>query len=504
MTIRFGQREPASFEGDVLVVGVFEFKQAGREPTLKALDKATGGLVKEVCTEKTFTGRQGSTLLLHRPAGLKVRRLLLAGLGPAKNAGPESARRLGGMAARAFDGTEFPRPAVALPDLLFDEAGVRACVEGFLIGPGGIGAYKTEKKGGVKPPADPYRGSFKRLTLVNQAKAGSALRKAASVAVIVADGMIVARRLVNEPGNRLTPRALASEARQQGRAAGLSVTVMGEKQIRDKGFHALLAVSRGSSEPPRFVIMRYRPADRKAAARKPLVLVGKGITFDTGGISIKPSKGLEEMKGDMAGAAAVIGAMAAIGRLKPPRPVIGITPICENMISGEATRPGDVIDTYAGKTIEVINTDAEGRLILADALAYAAELKPEGIVNAATLTGACVVALGHVYAGLMGNNPKWEETVRETATAWGEKVWPLPMDPEYDELVESQIADVSNVGKDHPGAITAAKLLEKFVGDVPWAHLDIAGVEWRKEGKPWVGAGPTGFGVRTFVGLALR
>jgi leucyl aminopeptidase len=200
----------------------------------------------------------------------------------------------------------------------------------------------------------------------------------------------------------------------------------------------------------------------------------------------------------------VIGAMTAIGRLKPSRPVIGITPLCENMPSGSATRPGDVISTYAGKSIEVVNTDAEGRLILADGLAYAVEQKPEAIVDIATLTGACVVALGHVYAGLAGNDPDWIETVAGIAGAAGEKVWPMPMDTDYDELVESEIADVRNIGKEPPGMITAAKLLEKFVGDTPWVHLDIAGVEWQKEPRPWSGAGPTAFGVRLFVDLALR
>jgi leucyl aminopeptidase len=212
---------------------------------------------------------------------------------------------------------------------------------------------------------------------------------------------------------------------------------------------------------------------------------------------------MEEMKADMAGAAAVIGAMSVIGRLKPDRPVTGIVPACENMPSGSATRPGDVIKTYSGKTIEVINTDAEGRLILADALAFALEEKPSAIVDVATLTGACIVALGHVYAGLMGNDSDWVEKVRATAAEHGEKAWPLPMDPEYDQLVKSEIADVRNTGKDSPGAITAAKLLEKFTGDTPWAHLDIAGMDWRKEATSWIGAGPTGYGVRTLVALAL-
>ncbi len=492
--------DAADFEGEALVTGAYEAEKPST-PVLRTLDRKTDGLISDVMSGEAFTGKANTTMMLHRPIGLKIRRLVVAGLGPAEEASRETAHRLGGMAARRLMREGVRNVAIEVPESCFDAAGMQACVEGFHLGPGGIDAYQTEE--GRRKRKDPYHGSYARLTLLCPGTITAGMRKGVTVGSAVSEGMILTRRLVNTPGNLMTPVMLASEARRAGRAAGITVTVLNERQIRERGFGGIVAVSQGSAQPPRFIVMRYRPGSKTAAARSPLALVGKGITFDSGGISLKPGKGMEEMKADMAGAAAVIGAMSAIGRIAPDRPVIGIVPACENMPSGSATRPGDVIETYSGKTIEVLNTDAEGRLILADGLAYAVEQKPDAIVDIATLTGACVVALGHVYAGLMGNDEEWVETVRRTALESGEKVWPLPMDAEYDELVKSEIADVRNTGKDQPGAITAAKLLQQFVGDCRWAHLDIAGVKWRKEKTAWVGSGPTGFGVRTFVGLAM-
>ncbi len=501
MKIVLSGTDARTYAGDALVVGMFE--SGGPEPGLvQALDRATVGLIADAISEDGFSGKEGTSVTFHRPHGVKLRRLVLAGLGPKEKAGVESVRRLGGVAARRLTNEGIRHVAVAVPENLGSAAEIQACVEGFLTGAGGIDAYRTGK--GKKKSRDTYHGPYSRLTLLCPGRITTSMRRAATAGESIAEGMILARRLVNTPGNLMTPTVLAREAANACRAAGVPVTVYNEKQIREKGFGGVVAVSQGSAQPARFIVMRYRPTDTRAASRPPLALVGKGITFDSGGISIKPGKGMEEMKADMAGAAAVIGAMAAIGHLKPSRPVIGIVPACENMPSGTATRPGDVIKTLSGKTIEILNTDAEGRLILADALTYAVRQKPDAIVDIATLTGACVVALGHVYAGLMGNDEEWLEQVRRCAADHGEKVWPLPMDAEYDALVKSSIADVRNTGKDQPGAITAAKLLEQFVGDCRWAHLDIAGVQWRKENAAWVGAGPTGFGVRTFVALAMR
>jgi len=490
--------EAVAWRGDALVLGLHSPELTARSLARK-IDSLTGGALAEALRGDSFKAEEGESVLLHAPAGLGVRKLLIVGLGPAEKASTESLRRLCGTAARALARTDTKRVGVIVPETLHSADAVQAGVEGFLIGPGGIGAHRT----GTKTSKDPYRGPFTALTLLFSGPVTRTLRTAAERGEIVAEAMILTRRLVNEPGNLMTPARLATEARRAGREAELGVTVWNRKQIEEHGFGGLLAVTAGSAKPPRFIVMRYTPPGARSR-RAPLALVGKGITFDSGGISIKPGKGMEEMKADMAGAAAVIGAMSAIGRLKPARPVLGIVPTCENMPSGTATRPGDVIRTFSGTTIEILNTDAEGRLILADALAWAVKQKPAAIVDIATLTGSCVVSLGHVYAGLMSNDQTWADTVREVALARGEKVWQLPMDPEYDELVQSDIADVRNTGKDHPGAVTAAKLLEKFVGEVPWVHLDIAGTEWHKKEKPWIGIGPTAFGVRTFVTLALR
>ncbi len=487
------------FRGEALVIGVFE-SETTASPHLSSIDSVTDGLLAGAMTREGFTGRKGETLLIHAPRGMDVSLLLLTGLGPAGTADRETGRMLGGTAARRLRKSGIKVVAIEIREEGADREGIRAVVEGFVTGGGGIDAYKTAKKS----RRDPYRAPYTGLTLLCPGSVTKAMRAGVATGSVVADAMLLTRRLVNTPANLMTPVIMAGEARRACRASGVSCTVLNEKQLRERGFNGLLAVNQGSANPPRMVVMRYRPAEARAASKPPLALVGKGITFDSGGISIKPAKGMGEMKADMAGAAAVIGAMSAIGRLQPSRPVIGITPLCENMPSGSAIRPGDVITSYAGKTIEVVNTDAEGRLILADGLAYAVEQEPEGIVDIATLTGACVTALGHVYAGLAGNDPGWIDTVVSTSRASGEKVWQMPMDSDYDALVESEIADVRNTGKEAPGMITAAKLLEKFVGNTPWVHLDIAGVEWQKESRPWSGPGPTAFGVRLFVDLALR
>lgn len=500
MKITLSRTTPTTYQGEALVVGIYK-STAPDTPQLRELDEITDGLITEAMTGKEFTAEEGDLLILYRPQGLGVRRLLVAGLGKAADASYETCRRLGGMASRTLRQHGVKKVAVMMQEELSDPTAVQACVEGFITGPGEIDAYKTDEK---SKSIDPYRGEYSQLTLLCPGTITFAMRDAAKTGQTVTEGIILARRLVNTPSNLMTPLILAAEARKACRQAGISVSVLNEKQLRDGGFGGILAVSQGSTHPPCLITMRYRPEGERARARPALALIGKGITFDSGGISLKPVKNMEKMKTDMAGAAAVIGAMVSIGRLKPPRPVIGIVPACENMPSGSAVKPGDVIETYGGKTIEIVNTDAEGRLTLADGLSYALEQKPGAMVDIATLTGACVVALGHVYAGLMGNDEQWVETVRETAAAHGEKAWTLPMDREYDALVESNIADVRNTGKEPPDTIAGAKLLEKFAADTPWAHIDIAGMQWQKENTAWMGVGPTGYGVRTMVGLAFK
>jgi leucyl aminopeptidase len=319
---------------------------------------------------------------------------------------------------------------------------------------------------------------------------------------VLGEAQNYARTLVNEPANLLTPLKMADHARQMAEEFGLECEVLDEARMRQLGFGALLGVAQGSAEPPVLIVLKYRPAE--GGAQDHLALVGKGVTFDTGGISIKPSDGMEKMKYDMAGAAAVLGAMRALAQLKPAVAVTGYAPCVENMASHRAQRPGDIVKSYLGKTIEVLNTDAEGRLILADALTYAVRQGATHVVDAATLTGAIAVALGHLYAGVFSNDAKLQERVLAASRAEGERMWPLPMDDDYNDYLKSAFADLPNIGGRYGGSITAAKFMEPFVEKKPWVHLDIAGTAWLDEQKPYMAKGPTGLPVRTFARLAME
>ena len=296
---------------------------------------------------------------------------------------------------------------------------------------------------------------------------------------------------------------MAEHAKQMAEEFGLSYEALDESRMRQLGMGTLLGVSMGSAEPPVMIILRYTPQNQPETTDH-LALIGKGVTFDTGGISIKPSDGMEKMKYDMAGAAAVIGAMRALAQLQPSIPVTAIAPCVENMPGHKAQRPGDIVTTYQGKTVEVLNTDAEGRLILADALTYAARHGCTHLVNAATLTGAIAVALGHHYAGVFSNNEKLQSQVLAASKLEGERMWPFPMDADYKDYLKSAFADIGNIGGRYGGSITAAKFLEEFVEGKPWVHLDIAGVAWLDESKPFLAKGPTGLPVRTFIRLATN
>jgi leucyl aminopeptidase len=325
-----------------------------------------------------------------------------------------------------------------------------------------------------------------------------ALRSAVERGVVIAESQNLARDLINEPANRLTPSGLAERARAVAAESGLECEVLDRDRMRQLGMGALLGVAQGSDEPPVLIVLRYNGE----GSGDHLALVGKGVTFDTGGISIKPADGMEKMKYDMAGGAAVIGAMRAIGRLRPRARVTGFIPAVENHISGRAQRPGDIVTSLSGKTIEVLNTDAEGRLILADALTWALRQGCTHLVDAATLTGAIVVALGHHYIGGFTTDEAFLAKVRGAATAEGERIWPFPLDDDYKDYLKSAFADLPNVGGRPAGAITAAWFLKEFAGDKPWVHLDIAGTAWADDAKPWAAKGPVGVAVRTFVRLA--
>ncbi|MBM3746544.1 MAG: leucyl aminopeptidase, partial [Acidobacteria bacterium] len=364
---------------------------------------------------------------------------------------------------------------------------------GALLGDFEPDQYKTEKKE-TKPVE----------TFIAVAPGGEAtLEELARRAEIIAGAQNYARALVSEPANRMTPSLLAERARALAAEEGLECEVLDQDRMRQLGMGALLGVAQGSAEPPVLIVMRYRPAEAPEPAAH-LGLIGKGVTFDSGGISIKPAENMEKMKYDMAGAAAVLGAMRAIARLRPSIAVTALAPAVENMPSGRAQRPGDIVTTLSGKTVEVINTDAEGRLILADALTYARQLGCTHLVDAATLTGAIVVALGYVYVGVFASDDALRERVLEAARGAGDKLWPMPLDEDYKEQLKSAYADLPNTGGRWGGAVTAAMFLKEFADATPWAHLDIAGTAWLEDAKPYLAKGPSGVPVRTLLQLALR
>jgi leucyl aminopeptidase len=369
-----------------------------------------------------------------------------------------------------------------------------AAVEGVLLANFETSAYQTEKDD-AKPIASV------RLAGVS-AEEETRLKQGIERGQTIAAAQNFARELVNEPANRLTPRVFSERVAAMAGEAGLEVDILDEKRLQELKMGAFLSVARGSEEPPRMVVLSCTPDDWKAE-HAVLGLVGKGVTFDSGGISIKPGQGMEKMKYDMAGAATMVAAMQALAALKPRVKVVAIVPLTENLPSGRAQKPGDVQIAMSGKSIEVVNTDAEGRLVLADALHYARQLGATHLVDAATLTGAVIVALGHVNVGAFTNDQRFLDALLESSRAVGEKFWPLPLDDDYRDNITSSVADIQNVGKGRGGgAINGAMFLKEFVGDTPWIHLDIAGTAWLEEGKLWMSKGPTGVGVRTLVHLA--
>jgi leucyl aminopeptidase len=371
---------------------------------------------------------------------------------------------------------------------------VQSFAEGVTLGQLDTAIYKTDVP-------RPTRISAVTLVLAHQSESIVGLRRAMDRGRTLGESTNCARHLGNQPANVLTPRALADEAHALAAGTSLQVEILDESRIEKLGMGLLLGVARGSAEPPRVIVLRHEP--REASAPMTLGYVGKGVTFDTGGISIKPADGMERMKVDMGGGAAVIAALRALAVLNAPIRVIGIVPASENMPSGRAVKPGDVLTGASGKTVEVVNTDAEGRLLLGDALWYARHLGATHLVDVATLTGACVVALGRGTAGLFGTPDEWVDRVRTAAALAGDRVWHMPLVDEYFDQLKSETADMTNTGGRPAGAITAALFLKQFAGDLPWAHLDIAGTAWMDDAKPWMAKGATGAAVRTLAELAL-
>jgi leucyl aminopeptidase len=442
-----------------------------------------------------FKAEPNETLLLHAPGGLKAARLLVIGLGKAAKLTPHEVRKAAGLAVRFAKPRGLRELAIAAPvaEGLDPKLTVRAMAEGAILGDFDSDTYRSDRKDRsvqsvqIVAPAE-----------MDRAAAEAGLREG----VILAESQNFTRSLVNEPGNRLTPTIFGERAAAMCKEVGLECSVYGADKLRELQMGAFLSVAQGSEEPPALIVMTYEPKNAKAGPV--LGLVGKGITFDSGGISIKPSDSMEKMKYDMAGGAAMIGAMRAIAQLQPAVKVIGIVCASENMPSGKAQKPGDVqiampAPGKPGKAIEIINTDAEGRLVLADGVTYAKQLGATHLIDAATLTGAVGVALGMINGGAFSNDEETYQRFAEGLKTSGERFWRLPVEDEYRELIKSSIGDIKNTGGRYGGAITAAMFIKEFVEDTPWIHLDIAGVAWVDDAKPWQASGPTGVAVRSIV-----
>ena len=486
----------AKIEAQALVTYVFEpeieqekASKGSLGGVLAEMDRAGGGAIAKLAASGELTGKMLEMTLLHFVPGIAAERLLLVGAGKRESFGSAELRKVAASAIRFLKSRSVKRLAFLAREPE-SAAGAEAITEGLLLGNFDGDKHRTEKK-----PAP-----IESVSLVGF---GAGAQAGVDRGIVIAGAQNLTRELGNEPSNLMTPPILADQAAAVARAAGLTVDVLDEKRIAELKMGAILSVAQGSAVPPRVIVITYNPPNPKPGAPV-LGLVGKAVTFDTGGISIKPANDMEKMKFDMAGGAAMLGVMQALATLKPAIKVIAVIPSAENMPGGRAQKPGDVQVAMSGKSIEVINTDAEGRLLLADGIAYAKQLGATHLVDAATLTGAVVVALGSVNTGVFGTDKAFTDRVLASAQTAGEKMWQLPLDEEYRDLIKSTIADIQNVGGRWGGAITAAWFLREFTGDTPWVHLDIAGTAWLDDPKPWMGKGGTGVAVRTLIDLAMN
>ena len=465
------------------------------QPVLLTSDEAVCAAAAAVLSSGEYKAGTNEAVLLHAPAGLKAKRLLIVGLGKKAKATVHAVRNAAGTAVRYTKPRAIRELVFALPEATNDlgltlppAACARAAMEGACVGDFDPDTYRSERKD----------VSVRSFTLAAQAgPEQAAIQAAFNEGVIIGESQNFARSLVNEPGNKLTPTVLGQRAAQMSSETGLKAEVFSTDKLHELKMGAFWSVSQGSEEPPALIVMKYEP---EGVTEGPVLgLVGKGITFDTGGISIKPADNMEKMKYDMAGGAAMIGAMRAIALLKPKVRVIGIVCAAENMPDGKAQKPGDVQTAMSGKTIEIINTDAEGRLVLADGITYARSLGVTHLIDAATLTGACVVALGMINAGAFSNDDATIEKFQASLATSGEKFWRLPLGDEYYDQIRSDIGDIKNTGGRWGGAITAAEFLHAFAEDTPWIHLDIAGLAWIEDNKPFIAKGPSGVAVRSIL-----
>jgi leucyl aminopeptidase len=489
MEIKISKAEPLKLRTSCLVLGAWE--KGFNDPLLKQLDQQLQGQLRQAVRSSEFSGKTGEMLVLRPGGALSAERIMVIGLGAKNKLDLEQLRRAAGNAITALQGQRLTQVACALSLITVRQASiadrVQAVAEGLLLAGYRFDNYLSEdaKNQSTLP---------KSLSLlVDRSPELAPARQGLATATGLCRAVNLARTLVNEPGNTKSPGWLAEQAQAAAAEAGLSCMILGREALAREGFGALLGVAQGSEREPRLIVMEHRGGAENAA---PVALVGKGVVFDAGGISLKPAEKMDEMKMDMAGGAAVIGTMLAAALLQLPINLVGVVPAVENMPSGTAIRPGDILTSLSGKTIEVLNTDAEGRLILADALTYIKRFEPSLVIDLATLTGACIIALGHHATAVLGNDQKLVQDLVAAGETTGERLWQLPLWDDYDQQIKSDVADVKNIGGRPAGTITAAAFLQRFAAGLQWVHLDIAGTAWIEQARPYIPKGGTGVGVR--------
>jgi leucyl aminopeptidase len=495
MHIEWESQPCASVSADALVTYLFESDDR-LEGMVAELDHATGGKLKLLAESGELTGKPMEMTLLHFPAGLQARRLLLIGAGKPQKFTRADLRRIAGAAVRNLKSRGARNFVFLSREGQRTPADAQAVAEGLVTAEFESDKYRSEKKNGKAIE----KVSLGGWDAANRGEVEAAIARGRTIG----EALNFGRDLINEPSNYLSPRMLADRAESMAQECGLQVEILDENRIADLKMGALLGVAQGSAEPPRVIVLTYTPEHERPGAPV-LGLIGKAITFDTGGISIKPANGMEKMKYDMGGGGTMLSVMRALAALKPSVKVIAVIPSSENMPGSRAQKPGDVKIAMSGKSIEVINTDAEGRMVLADGITYARRLGATHLIDAATLTGAIEVALANVNVGVFGQPREYLDKFLESTRTAGEKMWPMPLDDEYQEMIQSSIADIRNTGSGKGGgAITAAWFLKEFAEEMPWIHLDIASTCWNDDAKPWLAKGPTGIAVRSIVDFAMN
>jgi leucyl aminopeptidase len=495
MKIHVKSGEASAARTDVLVCLEYE-QEKSLSKAVRPIDQKLGGQLSQLCKNGDFSGKPNNMALLHVNGNLPAKRVLLVGLGSQETVTLDRIRQAMGTAVKRARSVKAKGMACVVPEVPKRVGQVReiaqAMVEGVILGAYRFTEYCTDH-------ADNH-SRVESCTIFSTSRLPD-IKEGANRGHNLGEATCFVRDLCNHPANVMTPSRVVAEARKIAKEPKIQLKVLDRRQQEKLGMGGLLGVSRGSIEPPQFIILEYSGGPR---TQKPLVLVGKTVTFDSGGISLKPSENMEQMKADMTGGAEVLATIRAASRLKLPVNVTGILPVTENMPGGRATKPGDILTMLSGKTVEVQNTDAEGRLILADGLAFATRLKPACVIDIATLTGAAIVALGQFAIGMLGNDETLKSHLRKAGDQAGERVWEMPLWEEYFEQLKSDVADMRNIGGRGAGMITAAMFLSKFVGDYPWVHLDIASTDWSSSERPYLPKGPTGTGTRLLIQYLLN